>query len=52
MKKFVLAAVAALTLGMGVASAAVIGDGSTLGRTGATSHWSIGGAGQVDTPNG
>jgi hypothetical protein len=43
MKKFVLAAVAALTLGMGVASAASVGDGSSLGQYRNPSHW-VGGA--------
>ena len=32
MKKFVLAAAAALTLGLGVASAATVGDGSNVGH--------------------
>ena len=33
MKKFVLAAAAALTLGMGVAAAATVGGGSNIGSS-------------------
>ncbi len=52
MKKFVLAAVAALSLSMGVASAAVVGDGSNLGQLSNPSHWSVGTPGNFDNPNG
>jgi hypothetical protein len=52
MKKLALAAVVALTLSMGIASAAVVGDGSNLGQLSNRSHWSVGTPGNFDNPNG
>ena len=43
MKKFVLAAAAALTLGMGVASAATVGDGSNVGHAPAFTYSPVNG---------